>query len=138
MINIGTMWYYKKKDILKRMWKDEKDVRALDRAIRKWRVIEYKNEWITKRITSGDYEMDEVVTLNGRIKELEAKLKDTKVDSEAAVNAEYYEKLYNEEVAKWQEIIRNMYRYVTKNLHLRVEWEQFRDFAINWEEDSNY
>ena len=132
------MWYYKKKDILKKMWKDEKDVRALDRAIRKWRVIEYKNEWITKRITSSDYEMDEIVTLNGRIKELEAMLRDVKVDSEAAVNAEYYEKAYNEEVEKNQEMIRNMYRYITKNLHLRVEWEQFRDFAINGEEDSSY
>ena len=120
------------------MWKDEKDVRALDRAIRKWRVIEYKNEWITKRITSSDYEMDEIVTLNGRVKELEAMLRDAKADSEAAVNAEYYEKAYNEEVEKNQEMIRNMYRYITKNLHLRVEWEQFRDFAINGEEDSNY
>lgn len=132
------MWYYKKKDILKRMWKDEKDVRALDRAIRKWKVIEYKNEWITKWITSSDYEMDEIVTLNGRVKELEAMLRDAKVDSEAAVNAEYYEKAYNEEVEKNQEMIRSMYRYITKNLHLRVEWEQFRDFAINGEEDSNY
>lgn len=132
------MWYYRKKDILKRIGKWEKYIRALDRAVRKGSVVQEEIDWVTRRATRDDYEMDSIVKLNERVKVLENELKDASANSEAAINAEYYEKLYNEEVAKWQEIIRNMYRYVTKNLHLRVEWEQFRDFAINWEEDSNY
>jgi hypothetical protein len=39
MYNIGIMWCYKKKDILKEMGKGEKDVRALDRLIRYGKVI---------------------------------------------------------------------------------------------------
>lgn len=132
------MWYYRKKDILKRIGKWEKYVRALDRAVRKGSVVQEEVDWVTRRATRDDYEMDSIVKLNERVKVLEKELKDANANSEAAINAEYYEKLYNEEIAKWQEIIRNMYRYVTKNLHLRVEWEQFRDFAINWEEDTTY
>lgn len=118
------------------MGKDEKDVRALERAIRKWRVIEENSGWIIKRITKDDYEMDEVIRLNDRIKFLEGKLKEWEASSEAVINAKYYEDLYNKAVADNQQMIRNMYRYVTQRLKLRVEWEQFRDFAINGEEGS--
>lgn len=132
------MWYYRKKDILKRIGKWEKYIRALDRAVRKGRVVQEEVDWITRRATRDDYDMDSIVKLNERVKLLEKKLKEANVNSEAAINAEYYEKKYNEEVEANQQMIRNMYRYITSKLRVRVEWEQFRDFAINGEEDCNY
>ena len=119
------------------MGKDEKYIRALDRAIRKWKVIQEEMDWFTRRALRADYEMDSVVQLNERIKLLEKKLKEASVNSEAQANAEYYEKKYNEAVEANQQMIRNMYRYVTKRW-VKAEWEDFRDFAINWEDSFNY
>ena len=137
------MQFEKKKSILRYLGKDGKDVRALDRLIKQWKVV---YDWAYYSI-NGDGVEDE--TESEKRDDIENFLynresETSKVDKinqeleEARINAKYYEDLYNKEVANNQEIIRNMYRYVTKNLRLKVEWEQFRDFAVNWEEDCNY
>lgn len=115
------------------MGKWEKDVRALDRLIKQGKVIEKDWKWMEY----NDYVMDSVTQLNEKIKQLTQKLAEVNEDSEAQANAEYYEKKYNEAVEANQQMIRNMYRYVTKRW-VKAEWEDFRDFAINWEDSFNY
>lgn len=58
------MWFINKKGILERCGKNEKDVRWLDRAIKKWLVI---HDLDMGYITSGDY-----------IEELELRVEDLK------------------------------------------------------------
>lgn len=57
------MWFINKKGILERCGKNEKDVRWLDRAIKRWQVI---HDLDMGYITSGDY----IEELELRIEEL--------------------------------------------------------------------
>lgn len=137
------MQFEKKKSILRYLGKDGKDVRALDRLIKQWKVVYdwayYKLSWDGVEDKTESEKIDDIENfLYNRESETSKVDKISQELEEARINAKYYEDLYNKEVANNQEIIRNMYRYVTKNLRLKVEWEQFRDFAINGEEDSNY
>ena len=61
------MWYYKKKEILEHFGKNGKDVRWLDRAIKRGQVI-YKDGMYISRY---DYDLQRMVKMRNRIKELE-------------------------------------------------------------------
>ena len=63
------MWYFKKKDILEHFGKDGKDVRRLDRAIKRWQVIHTNGMYISRR----DYDLQRLVKLKGEVKELKEK-----------------------------------------------------------------
>lgn len=62
-----VMWYYKKKDILEHFGKNGKNVRWLDRAIKRGQVV-YTN-WMY--ISRYDYDLQRMVKMKNRIKELE-------------------------------------------------------------------
>lgn len=127
------MWHYKKKDILIAMGKWEKDVRALDRAIRKGRVIYKEEDGISKWITREDYDNDIILNLRGKIKSLEEEVLDLKKKSEASVNAEYYEDLYNKEVEDKDIRIRKCYDWI-RSRNIRIAWDEFHEWVM-WDSD---
>lgn len=122
------MRYYKKKDILRNMGKDEKDVRALERAIKKGRVIQEEVDWMVRWITRSDYDMDSIVRLTDRVRQLEATVADLnkKANSDDAVNAQYYEDLYNKEYERNEKIIRKCYEFM-RSRGIRLDWEEYRE-----------
>lgn len=52
---------------------------------------------------------------------------------DAEVNVKYYKDLYEKESENNKEIIKNMYRYITWTLHIKVKWEDFRNYALGYE-----
>lgn len=65
------MYYYKKKEILEEMWKWGKDVRALERLIRQWRVIQLEDWWRLVWCRREEYEEDKSIRLKRKVDELE-------------------------------------------------------------------
>lgn len=63
------MWYFKKKDILEHFGKDGKNVRWLDRAIKKWIVIHTNGMYISRH----DYDLQRMIKMKTEIKELKEK-----------------------------------------------------------------
>lgn len=63
------MWYFKKKDILEHFGKNEKDVRWLDRAIKRWQVIHVNGMYASRH----DYDIERMVKMKNKIKELKEK-----------------------------------------------------------------
>lgn len=63
------MWYTKKKEILEHLWKNGRDVKGLDRLIRKWVVIEKNGSYIYR----GDYDLRRIKKLEEQLKEKEEK-----------------------------------------------------------------
>lgn len=63
------MWYFKKKDILEHFGKNEKDVRWLDRAIKRWQVIHVNGMYASRH----DYDIERMVKMKNEIKELKEK-----------------------------------------------------------------
>lgn len=129
------MWYYRKKDILKRIGKDEKYIRALDRAIRKGRVIREENNWVVRWATREDYEMDSIVELNDKVKQMEKLLVHYKEEVENKGDVDYYikenERLQNElDDAKGR-----MLRFLRNRLHLRNIDEEIIDRVFAWDAD---
>lgn len=127
------MWHYKKKDILMAIGKWEKDVRALDRAIRKGGVIYKEEDGISKWITREDYDNDIILNLRGKIKSLEEEVLELKKKSEASVNAEYYEDLYNKEVEDKDIRIRKCYDWI-RSRNIRIAWDEFHEWVMSDEE----
>lgn len=63
------MWYFKKKDILEHFGKNEKDVRWLDRAIKRWQVIHVNGMYASRH----DYDIERMIKMKNEIKELKEK-----------------------------------------------------------------
>ena len=63
------MWYFKKKDILEHFGKNEKDVRWLDRAIKRGQVVHVNGMYASRH----DYDLDRMIKMKNEIKELKEK-----------------------------------------------------------------
>lgn len=63
------MWYYKKKDILEHFGKNEKDVRRLDRAIKRGQVVHVNGMYASRH----DYDIERMIKMKNEIKELREK-----------------------------------------------------------------
>ena len=126
------MWFLEKREILEYCGKNGKDVRWLDRAMRKWIVIHDEDRGY---ITTVDY-IDE---LHEGLKELnksEPKEELNRVSSleeelyEAKAQWKYYQNLYNEEKEDKQNRIRKCFRRI-KNIKPSADWEEFRDWVMD-------
>lgn len=132
------MWYLDKKWILEHCGKDGKDVRWLDRAMKRGEVI---HDVDMGYITVVDYiwELEEEIKelkKSDKEKEVEEVMKDMDLWSEleeAKAQWEYYENLYNEEREDKQERIRRCFRWI-KQIKPSADWEEFRDWVMSDEE----
>ena len=117
------MWYFTKKEILEHFGKDGKNVRWLDRAIKKWLVIEKDGRYASR----NDIEIRAIEKYKSRIKELEEKAEwwDLEKLQEAIENAKYWERLNNEKKDIIKRILNDMYNDAKKKWNT----ETAEDFA---------
>ena len=117
------MWYFTKKEILEHFGKDGKNVRWLDRAIKKWVVIERDGRYASR----NDIEIRAIEKYKSRIKELEEKAEwwDSEKLQEAVENAKYWERLNNEKKDIIKRILNDMYNDAKK----KWSTETAEDFA---------
>lgn len=117
------MWYFTKKEILEHFGKDGKNVRWLDRAIKKWLVIEKDGGYASR----NDIEIRAIEKYKSRIKELEKKAEwwDLEKLQEAVENAKYWERLNNEKKDIIKRILNDMYNDAKKKWNT----ETAEDFA---------
>ena len=119
------MWYFTKKEILEHFGKDGKNVRWLDRAIKKWLVIEKDGGYASR----NDIEIRAIEKYKSRIKELEKKAEwwDLEKLQEAVENAKYWERLNNEKKDIIKRILNDMYNDAKKKWNTETaedfEWE---------------
>lgn len=116
------VWYNKKKDILKRLWKWEKDVRYLDRMIRIWKVI--KRWWeYALREEEGNDEAELAKAIAKAKEELEMYKEVAEWYKEIAERKEY-------EAAHAKEIYwHKLWRYLKKKINISDEdYEDFMRF----------
>ena len=117
------------------MGKDEKYIRALDRAIRKWKVIKEEMDWFTRRALRADYEMDSVIQLNERIKQLERLLMHYKEELENKWDVDYYIKENERLQSELNEAKGRVVRFLRNRLHLRNIDEETIDRVFAWDAD---
>ena len=117
------------------MGKDEKYIRALDRAIRKWKVIKEEMDLFTRRALRADYEMDSVIQLNERIKQLERLLMHYKEELENKWDVDYYIKENERLQSELNEAKGRVVRFLRNRLHLRNIDEETIDRVFAWDAD---
>lgn len=122
-------WYKTKKGILQRMWKNEKSVRSLDRAIKRGEVIEHNWMW--------GYKLD---ILSETVNMLEAEVKGLKKSEfqwwdleEALANVEYYKRLYDEECEDKDKRIFKAFQWIKQKIKW-ADWDEFHDWIMSDEE----
>lgn len=126
------MWFLEKREILEYCGKNGKDVRRLDRAMRKWIVIHDEDRGY---ITTVDY-IDELREGLKELNKSEPKEELNRVSSleeelyEAKAQWEYYQKLYEAEKEDKQNRIRKCFRRI-KNIKPSADWEEFRDWVMD-------
>lgn len=120
------VWYKTKKAILERMWKNEKSVRSLDRAIKRGEVIEKDGKYGYVLEMYGEM----VKVYKAQVEELKKSEFSWGDLEEAQANAEYYKDLYEKEVQDKQERIRKCFRWI-QQIKPRADWDEFRDWVMN-------
>ena len=136
------MWYTKKKEILEHLWKNGRDVKGLDRLIRKWIVIEKNGRYMYRR----DAEYVYIKKLEARLKEKEKSEWDglqSDLDYQIAEN----ERLVREHEREIKEITQRCFDYMSRRGCLPVDnmaqfrywikWEDYRDIQFSHEELSS-
>ena len=71
IVIVGSMWFEKKKDVLKYYGKSENNTRAFNRLINKWVVVKTWSMYVTK----WDYVLRNVKEADRRAKEMDNKVK---------------------------------------------------------------
>ena len=120
------MWFLEKREILEYCGKNGKDVRRLDRAMRRGEVIHDEDRGY---ITTVDY-IDE---LHAGLKELNKSEPKEDLEEklyEAKGQWEYYQNLYEQELEDKQNRIRKCFRRI-KNIRPSADWEEFRDWVMD-------
>lgn len=155
------VWYEKKKDILARLGKGEKDVRYLERMIRIGKVVKRWSEYALAEEVEGKILVDswEVLRLQkvvdekeellkqyeevhqvykDNIKELKAevdRLQNELKNWEANINMEYYKKLY-EDTEREMNDIKFRKKWATWDWlrkKFRISDEQYEAFSEEWD-----
>lgn len=111
------MWYFKKKDILEHFGKNEKDVRWLDRAIKRWQVVHVNGMYASRH----DYDIERMSKMRSEIKELKEKaewgdagvVKQLKED--LAFQIEENERQKEEYEGEIDSILRRCYNHMMQN-----------------------
>ena len=138
------MEFETQRELLEYLGKNPNDRALVQRLIASGKVRKWDGMYY---LVSRESLLDEIGELRDRVKELEGKLAEWgNLESknvewgdiaqklyEAEVNVKHYKDLYEKESENNKDIIRNMYRYVTGTLHIKVEWEDFRNYAIGYE-----
>lgn len=141
-----------KKELLKHLGKNEKDVRLVDRMISKGEVIKTE-EWDYELVDIADVRqtvdklLEEIVQLKTEKGELEKKVADLELDKEiresnevsmedlkeATAQWHYYEEEYEKEKKDKENRIRKCFQWI-KARNPRANWEEFRDWVM-WDEE---
>lgn len=129
-----VMWYYKKKDILEHFGKNGKNVRWLDRAIKRWQVV-YTN-WMY--ISRGDYDLQRMVKMKNRIKELEKSEWDGEDIKKLREDLEFQiaenERLEAEHIKEIKEITDRCYDYMSARRCLPTQTKAQFEYWIKGED----
>ena len=133
------MEFETQRELLEYLGKNPNDRALVQRLIASWKV---RKEDGVYYLVSKESLLEEVAELREKVLKLEAENESLKNNEwgdlmeklkDAEVNVKYYKDLYEKESENNKEIIRNMYRYVTWTLHIKVEWEDFRNYAVGYE-----
>lgn len=126
------MRYFKKKDILEHFGKNEKDVRWLDRAIKRWQVIHVNGMYASRH----DYDLQRMIKMKNEIKELKEKTEwwDASVvrqlREDLAFQIEENERQKEEYEKEIEGILRRCYSHMMQNRCLPYPTEkEFRYWA---------
>lgn len=139
------MQFETKKALLEYLGKNGNDNKLVDRMIKRWEV--YREDGMYHLITNKQSLIDENRELKLRVQELEKsewlnslnfeqtaeiiKLKDEL--NEAKIQWEYWEGMYDEEVADKQNRIRKCFLWIKQKVKW-ADWEEFRDWVMSDEE----
>lgn len=127
--------------VVREAWKERvEELERENEELRRWWVVVSNDEMVAKGLYEDEQRKNK--ELADRVMELERENRDLKNSEwgdlaqklyEAEENVKYYKDLYEKESENNKEIIKNMYRYVTGTLHIKVKWEDFRNYAIGYE-----
>ena len=126
------MWYFTKKEILEHFGKDGKNVRRLERAIKRWQVVHVNGMYASRH----DYDLDRMIKMKTEIKELKEKaewwdaniIKQLKED--LAFQIEENERQRTEYEEEIEMILKRCYNHMAQNRCLPVLTEkEFRYWA---------
>lgn len=128
------MWYFTKKEILEHFGKDGKNVRWLDRAIKKWIVVHVNGMYASRH----DYDLQRMIKMKNEIKELKEKAEwwdaelvrwlKSDLAFQIAEN-EKQKKDYEEEI---DGIISRCYNHMAQNRCLPVPTEKEFRYRAKW------
>lgn len=132
------MQFEKKKSILKYLGKDWKDVRALERLIKQWKVV---YDWTYYTLSGDGVDKENESKWLGDIENfLSQKESETsKVDISRLEMAEANANYYQEEASRLQweldEVAGRVYRFLKQRLHLKNIDEEIIDRVVAWDAD---
>lgn len=120
-----------KKALLQYLGKDENDRKLVDRLISRGEVYMENGMYY---ISSKEEKIKELEFLVEKLRGEITTIKESNWDLEGAkVQCEYWERMYNEEVADKQNRIRKCFRRI-QQIKPRADWEEFRDWVLSDEE----
>ena len=111
------MWYFKKKDILEHFGKDGKNVRWLDRAIKKWIVVHVNGMYASRH----DYDLQRMIKMKSEIKELKEKAEwwdaglVRQLREDLAFQIEENERMKEEHNEEVEKILKRCYNHMLQN-----------------------
>lgn len=130
------MYYYKKKEILEEMWKWGKDVRALERLIRQWRVIQLEDWWRLVWCRREEYEEDRSIRLKRKVDELELEVErlEEEIERLKEENANLEERANNGNDVD-EEVIDKIVDKAYDIVKAKVKYLNYNDF-VEWVKDA--
>lgn len=139
------MQFTTQREVLEYLGKNPDDRKLIQRMRQRWEL--YKEDGVYILITNKQSLIDENRELKLRVQELEKsewlnalnfeqtaeiiKLKDEL--NEAKIQWEYWERMYDEEVADKQNRIRKCFLWIKQKVRW-ADWEEFRDWVMSDEE----
>lgn len=132
------MQFEKKKSILKYLGKDWKDVRALERLIKQWKVV---YDWAYYTLSGDGVDKENESKWLGDIenflsqKESETSKVDISRLEMAEANANYYQEEANRLQWELDEVAGRVYRFLKQRLHLKNIDEEMIDRVVAWDAD---
>ena len=146
------MWYFTKKEILEHFGKDGKNVRRLDRAIKRWQVVHVNGMYASRH----DYDLDRMIKMKTEIKELKEKAEwwDASIIKQLKEDLDYQikenEKLINNYNALFKRMVSRCYSQMESNkalpvwvfnemtLWMRMEWKDVTQMQWSHEEKDEW
>ena len=120
------MKFRTKKELLLYLGKNENDRKLIDRMMLRGEVCMENGMYIL--IDSKKELIEEVKNLKEQLSNVSNPEIDKELE-EAKIQWEYYERLYNEELADKQKRIRKCFAWI-KRIQPKADWEEFRDWVM--------